>query len=108
MVGQIWRYTSRDYACSWDYGRARVLQQPQENLQFIGVINNPGKAAAGRVHVNVMLYDASQQLIGFGDGAPQSATLQPGEQTAFQINCEMFGREPVAAYDYLIESERQS
>ena len=78
------------------------------NLQFIGVINNPGKTAAGRVHVNVMLYNASQQLIGFGDGAPQNAMLQPGEQTTFQINCELFGREPVAAYDYLIESERQS
>lgn len=36
MVGQYWNYGSRNYACTWDYGRARVLQQPQENLQFVG------------------------------------------------------------------------
>ncbi|GAB2509231.1 TonB-dependent receptor [Pseudoxanthomonas sangjuensis] len=36
MVGQIWNYSSRNYACSWDYGRARVLQQPQKSLQFVG------------------------------------------------------------------------
>ena len=79
-----------------------------KTLQFIGVINNPGKIAAERIHVNVMLYNANQQLIGFGDGAPQNASLKPNEQTAFQINCELFGNEPVATYDYLIESERQS
>lgn len=79
-----------------------------KSLQLIGQIRNPGTIAARHVHVNVMLYDRNKQLIGFGDGKPESAELKPGEQTAFQVSCEMFSHEPVASYDYLIESEHQS
>ena len=83
------------------------LVQSGKSMHFIGIINNPGKTAAKRVHVNVMLYDSNKRLIGFGDGAAKEHELKPGEQTAFQVNCELFGRGPVATYDYLVESERQ-
>ncbi len=33
---QVWASASNKYACAWDYGRARTIQQPVESLQFIG------------------------------------------------------------------------
>jgi iron complex outermembrane receptor protein len=33
---QIWSSSGSKYACAWDYGRARVIQQPVKTLQFIG------------------------------------------------------------------------
>src|SRR3546814_17478075 len=33
---QIWSSSGSKYACAWDYGRARVIQQPVESTQVIG------------------------------------------------------------------------
>lgn len=33
---RIWATASNKYACAWDYGRARTIQQPVETLQFLG------------------------------------------------------------------------
>ncbi|MGN7724528.1 TonB-dependent receptor domain-containing protein [Luteimonas sp. 22616] len=33
---QIWSSSGSKYACAWDYGRARVIQQPVESSQVIG------------------------------------------------------------------------
>jgi len=33
---QVWSSSGSKYACAWDYGRARVIQQPVESLQVIG------------------------------------------------------------------------
>lgn len=33
---QIWASSASRYACAWDYGRARTIQQPVETEQFIG------------------------------------------------------------------------
>ncbi len=32
----IWSTAANKYACAWDYGRARTIQQPVETLQFLG------------------------------------------------------------------------
>lgn len=32
----IWSTLANKYACAWDYGRARTIQQPVETLQFLG------------------------------------------------------------------------
>jgi len=33
---RIWAFPSASFACAWDYGRARTIQQPVETLQAIG------------------------------------------------------------------------
>lgn len=33
---RIWSSSSSRYACAWDYGRARVIQQPVDTLQAVG------------------------------------------------------------------------
>ena len=33
---RIWAQTVNRYACAWDYGRARTIQQPVESVQFLG------------------------------------------------------------------------
>ncbi len=33
---RVWSSTSSRYACAWDYGRARVIQQPVTSVQFVG------------------------------------------------------------------------
>ena len=33
---RIWATPANKYACAWDYGRARTIQQPVESLQFLG------------------------------------------------------------------------
>ncbi|MDN5782573.1 MAG: TonB-dependent receptor plug domain-containing protein, partial [Luteimonas sp.] len=33
---RIWSSSSSKYACAWDYGRARVIQQPVKSTQVIG------------------------------------------------------------------------
>src|SRR3546814_15733268 len=33
---QIWSSSGAKYACAWDDGRARVIQQPVESTQVIG------------------------------------------------------------------------
>lgn len=33
---QIWSTASSRYACAWDYGKARTIQQPVETFQFLG------------------------------------------------------------------------
>ena len=33
---QIWSSVGSRYACAWDYGRARVIQQPVDTVQFLG------------------------------------------------------------------------
>lgn len=33
---QIWSSAGSRYACAWDYGRARVIQQPVDTVQFLG------------------------------------------------------------------------
>ena len=33
---QVWSSPGSRYACAWDYGRARVIQQPVESTQVIG------------------------------------------------------------------------
>lgn len=33
---RIWSSVSSRYACAWDYGRARVIQQPVDSMQAVG------------------------------------------------------------------------
>ena len=33
---RIWAVPGFRYACAWDYGRARTIQQPVDSLQFVG------------------------------------------------------------------------
>src|SRR3546814_19481547 len=47
---QIWSSSGSKYACAWDYGRARVIQQPVESTQVIGRATFK-MAEIGRAHV---------------------------------------------------------
>src|SRR3546814_14956730 len=46
---QIWSSSGSKYACAWDYGRARVIQQPVESTQVRSEERRVGKEWVSRV-----------------------------------------------------------
>jgi hypothetical protein len=73
--------------------------------RLVGLLKNDGAEAANGSQVTVMLYGGDGSLIGIGNGYGAASPLAPGALTAFDVRCEMLADDPVAAYDYMVQSE---
>ena len=89
----IWSTASSRYACAWDYGRARTIQQPVETLQFLGRAtfkisdNHRAYFEAMGSEVTATRHFEAQQLSSANTARGTAASLDAGTCLLYTSRC---------------------